>query len=39
MGRLMDGLAGQNDGQKFMYDRVALVKMLYDAVARAKVSR
>lgn len=34
--KLMDDIVQLNEGQKFSYDRDALVKMLDDAIARAK---
>ena len=34
-----DDLVEMNEGQKFRYDRDALVKMLDDAIARAKAQR
>lgn len=37
--KLFDEVAQLNDGHKFSYDRDALVKMLDDALARAKASR
>ena len=37
--KLFDEIVQMNDGQKFRYDRDALVKMLDDALARAKAQR
>ena len=37
--KLMDEIVQLNDGHKFSYDRDALVKMLDDALARAKARR
>ena len=37
--KLFDEVAQLNDGHKFSYDRDALVKMLDDALARAKAPR
>jgi hypothetical protein len=34
-----DDLVEMNESQKFRYDRDALVKMLDDAIARAKAQR